>query len=924
MGAYRGNTALLETGKKVYNSREHLLRGCRKSVFCVLIGLILAFAAFSQNALPTGFFRSASLWTASTHNGRFLSTVLSRRELEIIDKNVLDFAILGNYPLNRSLTFGFSGSVSDDRFFTDHDWNMWLGWHLSRKLTICAAGELIGYSYSPGDAILEDPEDPIASQSQSVLKPSICAGLQFCPAGDLILTTQIENILRPNMAIGDAEESRSAMNVFGGIAWNFRNITPFADIDMIVAENSELQFRGGLSGSWLESKLSLIAGGGNDCAFGGFGYDIGGIILGYGIEMPFGDRANIEGLSHSAFLELREIKIAAPKVEMPDTTDQYCPANPLIAEWLMIRKRPENPNYNIELSCEDLDSAVFYVSPGRKYSMRPIRKNSFWRAEIPDFPGPTCWIAGFKGREGFCLKKIYNNPQYAARMTIVMDEYVLMVPFELSEAVKDTVAAYSDRTIPFYLDSENGADWQLYLDWEGIDRFLFAAPGFEPEPPKIRLASEFAVEKVDNRLHAEVIVSVGRLQHRILATSSWAGDCAVNSDNPRDTLTFIVPHHVPDTIPVIVTGSATDRWWRVHRIGPDTLDNMIIAKVWDNTDYSLFNFIYFAENDRNCIGDIDPHLEHLVGRTVEADGKLLITGYRYKDALCAYNHARKTLPATQVRIDPSLIPPNIYFDPKWPSPDSIWYINNFTQAIVEWEEVRHPEEIAGYMVFADTKPLFRAKGYDQIAHLRLNAEPVVGNMFIISELTPDKPIYVRIAPITGDGRFGQLSNQVEIRTKARRKTTIFEFSSRLGNPSAFDFSEYREVSMRSVNAPHIDMYLGSDATGDGLGNLELKSPSIVFSERTIWKSRQTGILLIDILPLTAPYDVHEVTSIRKKQSEPCRVGGRYLLRTPDGYELLIRVESVEGEFPDRRVDMQYLYRLIETAPIYNWNVLRMP
>ncbi|MGC9315948.1 MAG: hypothetical protein ACP5G4_10055, partial [bacterium] len=148
---------------------------------------------------------------------------------------------------------------------------------------------------------------------------------------------------------------------------------------------------------------------------------------------------------------------------------------------------------------------------------------------------------------------------------------------------------------------------------------------------------------------------------------------------------------------------------------------------------------------------------------------------------------------------------------------------------------------------------------------------------------------------------------------------VYEFSSKLGNPSAFDFSDYREVSMLSTNADIIDLYLGTDAPDDGYGNLELKSPSIVGSRRDVWKSRRAGILMMDVHPLSAPYDVQELTSIDKKQSEPCRTGGRYLVRTPDGYELVIRVESAEGEFPDRRIEIQYIYRLVETAPILNWD-----
>lgn len=893
----------------------------RLSVGVLTVAVFLFFAAgilTAQNAVQNGAYPNSALWPLRAGSGKYLGSRFTTRSLALTDGSDYSIGISAAYPIGKSLDLGITSTVDSDRFFTHHYWNLWFGWRFNRSLTIALSGDLAGYGFSPGDATIGDPDDPLANSSQSKFGPSASVGFGLRFGRDLLVSTVVKNLLHPDLSLGETEESREPISLQSGLAWRFGNYMPFIDANILASDRTEMDISGGIAAGFLKDRLSLIVSGGNRFATGGVVYNFGEIAIGYEYEYPLGDAANVYKSSHSAHIELRSFEPERRDIELPDTTDHFCPATPLLADWLIIRKDRAMPAYSVALYTQALDSAVFYVSPGRKYRMTSGESGRLWTAEIQYFPGPTAWIAGFKGDEGYCLKHIYANPVQAARMTVAVDEYIAVVPFAMTDRIADTIANYSVRKMPFYLDSDNPRDWNLYLDWEDGDRFMFAAPGYEPEPPQIRLASEFAVEKVDNRLHAEVVVSIGRLPHRLLATSPWAGDCAVYSDNPHDTLTFIVPNEVPDSIPIVITGSATDPWMRVHRIGPDTLDNTIIAKVWDNTDYSLFNFVYFAENDRNCIDDIDKLLEHLIVRTVDTDGKLLITGYRYRDALCAYDHARTILPATQVRIDPSLIPPGLNFDPRWAAPDSLWFVNNFSQALVFWEEIPQPVDVAGYMVFADKKPIPSVDDYNAIAHLQLNAEPIVGNMFIVSDLQPEKPLYVRIATVTGDGRFGELSKQIKIQTKARRKTTVYEFSSHLGNPSAFDFSEYREVSMRSENASLIDLYLGSDAIDDGYGNLELKSPSIVSSSRTVWQSRNAGILFMDVLPLPAPYDAQEITSIEKMPEEPCRVGGRYLVRTPDGYELVIRVESVEGEFPDRRIDIQYLYRLVEDAPIYHW------
>lgn len=883
----------------------------------ILLLFCLAFPLFGQYALRTGYASNAALWPSRAFSGRHLGTIFSTRKLELADESYNSLFLSSGFPIGGPFSLGFSGNADSDRFFTNHYWQLWFGWRASKAFHLALSGDFSGYSYSPGSANIGDPNDPIAASSQSRFAPSFSVGANFSPTRDLSISATATNLLRPNLAISEGVESKAPMKVSSGIAWAFGDFVPFADSDVLIDNDVEIDFRGGIIANLFHGRLGVLGAAGNRGFDLGTTYNFGEILVGYEFGIPAGEPANIFGNSHSAYIEMRAFEPKRKEIELPDTTDYICPSVPLSAEWAIIRKSEGSTFYNFTIATQPLDSAIFYFSPGRKITMKGSRSGDLWHIETLEFPGPASWIAGFKGKEGYCLKRIYNNPAQASRMTVPMDNYVALIPFEFSDAVIETISAYSERMIPFYLDSDIQRQWQNYLDWPNADRFLFAAPNYTPEPPKIRLASEFVVEKIDNRLHAEVAVAVGRIPHRLLATSPWAGDCAVFSDNPHDTLTFIVPNQIPDSIPIVVTGSATDAWMRVHRIGPDTLDNQIIAKVWDNTDYSLFNFVYFAKNDDICVGDLDPELERLVERTQEAAGKLLITGYRYRDALCAYNHARLTLPATQVRIDPALIPPSVLFDSKWASPDSIWFINNFSQAIVLWEDIPIPPEIAGYIVFADKRPIPAVRSYDEIAHLQLNREPIVGNMFVISDLTPEEPIFVRIAPVAGDCAFGKLSKQLEIRTKARRKTTVYEFSSRLGNPSAFDFSDYREVSMLSAHADIIDLYLGTDVSGDGYGNLELKSPSIVGSRHDVWKSRKAGILLMDVLPLAAPYDVQELTSIEKLQSEPCRIGTRYLVRTPDGYELIIRVESVEGEFPDRSIEIQYLYRLIETAPVLN-------
>ncbi len=721
------------------------------------------------------------------------------------------------------------------------------------------------------------------------------------------------------MALGSQEKSRDPTVLSTGLTWRFGRYVPFGDVDLYFDNEPDFDFRGGIVGFALKNRLGLLCAVGNDGLTAGASYDFGEITVGYEFEQPFGDPANIYGNSHSAHVELRSFEPEPVEIELPDTTDYICPSNPLIAEWAIVRKDGDSRIYDYSIHTQPLDSAIFYLSPGRNFRMSGSRNGELWWVKTTEFPGPTCWIAGFKDGEGFCLEHIYSNPAQATRLTVAMEEYVAVIPFEFSNEIIDSIAAYSDIQIPFYLDSDDEHRWQYYLDWQSADRFLFAAPTYNPDPPEIRLASEFAVEKVDNRVHAVVVVSSIGMPHRIIVTSEWAGDCAVNSSNPMDTMTFIVPDHVPKTIPIVVTGSATDSWFRVHRIGPDTLDNAAISKVWEATDYSLFNFIYDAEDDRNCRGDIDPKLERLVARAKDSGGKLMITGRYYSDAHCAYDHARKTLPASQVRIDPSLVPEDMPFTDLWQTPDSLWFVNNFSQAIVEWKTIPQPDEVAGYVVFADDAPIPFAANYIELKNLQINAEPVNGNMFILSGLIPEKAYHIRIAPLSGDGRLGELSRELVLKTKARRKTGIYEFMSRLGNPSAFDFSEYTESSMLSKNAPLIDLYLGTNAMGDGYGSLMLKSPSRVHSERRIWQTRNAGILFIDFQPLGAPFDVQEFTTMEKKQEEPCRIGARYLVRTPDGYELIIRVESVEGKFPNRRIEIQYLYRLVEGSPVFDFH-----
>ena len=860
--------------------------------------------------MPSGGFRSQSLWPASIYAERYLSTFGSYGKTAIGGDDNYAFTMATAVPLGGALTVGATGSVASDRFFANHHWGLWVGRRFSNRLSLAFSGDVVGYSFDSGDAKIEGSDDPLAS-AQNEFRASASAGFALRIGRDISIAAVARNLLRPDISVGSDVEDCSPMRISSGFAWRFGNAIPFVDFDVELSDEPIYDIRAGFAFSSMKDRAHFLFGGGSSALFGSAGYDFGEIVLGYGIEKPLGDAANVRGLEHRLFLEFNPMKSAADTISMP------CSANTLPAKWLRISKPAGLASFEISISAGEYDSVLFHGSSSQSYKMSRDEKG-IWRIELSEFPEPSAWISAFAGDEMFCLQSIYKNGPAAARMTVIMDEYELLVPFS-SAADSAVVAEIRAKGVPFYLDSENERDWGVYLDAPDADRFLFAAPSFEPRPPRIELASEFAVEKVDNRVHAVVVVSSIGMPHRIIVTSEWAGDCAVNSSNPMDTMTFIVPDHVPKTIPIVVTGSATDSWFRVHRIGPDTLDNAAISKVWEATDYSLFNFIYDAEDDRNCRGDIDPKLERLVARAKDSGGKLMITGRYYSDAHCAYDHARKTLPASQVRIDPSLVPEDMPFTDLWQTPDSLWFVNNFSQAIVEWKTIPQPDEVAGYVVFADDAPIPFAANYIELKKLQINAEPVNGNMFILSGLIPEKAYHIRIAPLSGDGRLGELSRELIVKTKARRKTGIYEFMSKLGNPSAFDFSEYTESSMLSKNAPLIDLYLGTNAMGDGYGSLMLKSPSRVHSERRIWQTRNAGILFIDFQPLGAPFDVQEFTTMEKKQEEPCRIGARYLVRTPDGYELIIRVESVEGKFPNRRIEIQYLYRLVEGSPVFDFH-----
>jgi len=883
-------------------------------IFVVI--MLLAGFSYAQLSVPDGFFRINNSWILASKHGNFVSSKATYWN-SILDNHAnYSLSISGSYPALSHLNAGFCGDISADRFFTEHYWSVWFGSDFFRAADFGISFDLTGYGFNPGDASFEDSGDPIAYESQSVIKPSISAGFAATVAPDIDATVEFKNILKPDMALAETYSSPVASSLLGGLSWRIGSVTAFFDSYIFFDTKTEYDISGGLLYGTLDNKLKLKLSAGNRMINAGAGYDLGEIAIGYVISRQLGDAGNIGEIEHSFFVELSEV-IETQEIVL-DTVKSFPKTTSFIPEWLIVKKKGGVEEYKLSLKCDEYDSVLFHYSPDISFAMDDL-SDGLWTIDLPEIPVPASWLIAYRGESEFFLKTIYSKGGEAARMTTIIDEYCLLVSFgELSQTEKDTIKAYAKRSVPFYLDSENPDFYEIYLNIPGADRFYFAAPGFSPQPPKIRLASEFAVEKVDNRLHAVIVVSIGRLPHRLIATSDWTGDFAVNSNNSMDTLIFIVPRHVPDTIPVIVTGTTTDPWFRVHRIGPDTLDNIIMAKVWENTDYTLFNYIYYAEDNRHCKGDIDPKLERLISQTIESNGKLLITGNRYRDAKCAYDYARQVLPATQVRIDPALVADIENFSSRWLPPDSLWFINNFSQAIVEWKTAPLPEDIAGYVVYVDTKPIPDVKSPIEIAHLKLNSEPVASNMFILNGLIPENNYYVRITPETGDGRLGKLSSELIVRTKARRKTVVYEFSSKLGNPSAFDFSEYSEISMHHSFAQQVDLYLGTDALLESLGNLMLKSPSMVFSARPVWKNRAAGILFMDTQPLDSPYDAQEITTAPKNESEQCRTGARYLVRTPDGYELIIRVESAEGIFPDRSINIQYLYRLIETAPIFDW------
>jgi len=885
-----------------------------RGIIIAILFVISVQNIYSQQALILKDFRTDNNWLSSAYSGKYISTTGEFKRIKFTDDNIYRFAYSSAYPVSRKLSIGVSGNSSLDRFFNNHYIKLWLGDLDLFGFGMAVAGDLLIYNYSPGDAILESQNDPIACESQHKIKPSFSAAIFRNVSNELFFNLSGSNLLSPDMSIDNNLTYDYPISLSGGIGWRFKTITTYADFDYLLDSKGKFDFSAGFAGNFVDGKIPwLIYAGDNGFGFG-TGYNFGEIFLGYKIEKALGTNSNISDLKQSIYVELSEIV----EFTVEDENELLCPANPLKAHWLMISKRTTRELYSLKFACEEFDSVLLNLIGRDRIPMDFNRESGIWELELEEFPSMNSWITAYRDNKGFCLERIYNDGIALSRMIIPVNEYDILVPYiqDYSQVYELISKEASDENL-FYLDSFNKNYWSFYLKNEFANPYNFAAPDYYPDTPQIELASEFAVEKIDNRLHVGVHVSQFGIRHRLYASSNWSSDCEIYSENKLDTLSFIIPIEIPDTIPIVVTGSGTDNWMRVYKIGPDTLDNVLIDKIWENTDYTLLNFVYTAEDNRHCRGIIDPELERLINKTSENEGKLLICGNNYMDALCAYNRAREFLPATQVRIDPSLIPPNIEFSDSFSVPDSIWFINNFNQAIIEWVEISQPEDVAGYLVFCNDEPMHKTKSYSEISSYRLNTEPVVGNMFIISDIKAGKSYYIRIAPISGDGKLGKLSKELEVRTKPRRKTTVYEFQSQLGNPSAFDFSEYREISMLYTNASMIDLYLGTNIPDEQEGDLMLKSPSRVSSRREIWQTRNAGIIFMDHKSLDSEYDIQEITSMSKKNQEKCISGTRYLVRTPDGYELVIRVQSVEGRYPNRKIDIQYIYRLIVDAPIYS-------
>ncbi|MCK5833083.1 fibronectin type III domain-containing protein [bacterium] len=871
-------------------------------VVVLLNTTISAFTGFSSRI------QSADIWAASAGEYTYFNLKSTYEKPHIGENNRYGFNFNLSFPLENILTLGIESSLDVDRFFTMHSWNIWIGKTLFHNLNLAVSPQFEGYLFDPHEALTEMESDPLIKKTNR-LEFTFSAGIAAKLGKHLVMAAEARNLLPYNLSSGPTNKNMSSIEIAGSAEIYFKSATPYIDLDISIEDPLEYSIIAGLEAHIIPNILALDIGAGNSMIRASIYYAFDNLIAGYSAQHLID--SEVADWRHGVSIEINN------KDEKRETvTSEECLTNTLPLEWIHISKAKGISPYYISIASVNFDSMFLHVSPSQNLKLKRVNKKGLWMCELEDFPGSNIWISAFDDEKQMCLKSIYNNMTSAVRMTIMMDAYEIFIPKSPIALPLTAIDSIVLNHTPLFIDSKNQSYWKSYLDNPASNRFLFAAPGYKPEPPRIELSSEFVVEKVDNRVHAVVEVSYIPMPHRIIATSEWAGDCAVQSSNKSDTLTFIIPNSIPKQIPLVVTGSATDPWFRVHHIGPDTLDNELIDKIWENTDYSMFNFIYNAQDDRYCRNTEDTKLDDLVQKTREAKGKLLITGDNYINALCAYNHARLSLPASQVRIDPALVSGDRPFTSEWQTPDSLWFINNFTQAIVEWEPLIQPDDIAGYLAFVSDKPISEASNLREIIHLKVNSEPISSNSFIVTNIEPNKNYYIRLAPITGDGRLGELSHQLIIGTKPRRKTEIHEFMSKLGNPSAFDFSEYTEISMLYKNASLIDLYLGTNSPGDSYGSLMLKSPSKVQSKYHIWETRNAGILFMDFLELDAIFDVQELTTFPKTQEEPCRISARYLVRTPDGYELIIKVENIVGGFPNRRVEIQYLYRLVENAPLF--------
>ena len=169
------------------NAVKSMFRSVRFSL-SVLLLFCLVVPLFGQYALRTGYTANTSLWPSRTVHGKYLASRISTREVKFTGDYSNSILVSTGFDIGGPFHIGLRGNTHSDRFFTDHYWQVWLGWRTSQSLTLALSGDLAGYAYSPGDALIGDPNDPIAGSSQSRFAPSFSVGANFAPTSDLSIS----------------------------------------------------------------------------------------------------------------------------------------------------------------------------------------------------------------------------------------------------------------------------------------------------------------------------------------------------------------------------------------------------------------------------------------------------------------------------------------------------------------------------------------------------------------------------------------------------------------------------------------------------------------------------------------------------------------------------------------------------------------